>query len=66
LYCYAGRWAVEGSFGQLIRFRRRAEDYERLPEALAGLYFVAFVTLMLVHAVAVLQGSWRALIWIVR
>jgi transposase len=41
------RWVVERSFGWLSRFRRLARDYERLPETLAGLHFVAFVILML-------------------
>ncbi|MEM5365890.1 IS5/IS1182 family transposase, partial [Paraburkholderia azotifigens] len=30
-------------------FRRLARDYERLPETLAGLHFVVFAVLMLVH-----------------
>jgi len=44
-------------FGWLNRFRRLARDYERLPETLAGLYFVVFAMLMLVHAVPVLRSS---------
>src|SRR5215471_12923763 len=48
------RWVVERSFGWLNRFRRLARDYERLPETLAGLHFVVFAMLMLVHAVPVL------------
>jgi transposase len=51
------RWVVERSFGWLNRFRRLARDYERLPETLAGLHFVVFAKLMLVHAVPVLQSS---------
>ena len=51
------RWVVERSFGWLNRFRRLARDYERLPETLAGLYFVVFAMLMLVHAVPVLRSS---------
>jgi transposase len=43
------RWVVERSFGWLNRFRRLARDYERLPETLAGLQFVVFSVLMLVH-----------------
>jgi hypothetical protein len=31
----------------MSRFRRRALDYERLPETLAGLRYLAFVILML-------------------
>jgi len=51
------RWVVERSFGWLNRFRRLARDYERLPETLAGLHFVVFAMLMLVHAVPVLRSS---------
>ena len=40
------RWVVERSFGWMARFRRLARDYERLPETLAGLHFVAFACLM--------------------
>lgn len=43
-------WVVERSFGWLNRFRRPARDYERLPETLAGLHFVVFVSLMLSRA----------------
>jgi transposase len=41
------RWVVERSFGWAARFRRLARDYERLPETLAGLHFLAFAILML-------------------
>ena len=41
------RWVVERSFGWMARFRRLARDYERLPETLAGLHFLAFTILML-------------------
>jgi transposase len=51
------RWVVERSFGWLNRFRRLARDYERLPETLAGLHFVVFAMLMLVHAVPIVQSS---------
>jgi len=44
------RWVVERSFAWAARFRRLARDYERLPETVAGLHFVAFVTLMLAKA----------------
>lgn len=40
------RWVVERSFAWATRFRRLARDYERLPETLAGLHFVAFAILM--------------------
>jgi transposase len=41
------RWAVERSFAWAVCFRRLARDYERLPQTLAGLHFVAFACLML-------------------
>ena len=41
------RWVVERSFAWAARFRRLARDYERLPETVAGLHFVAFACLML-------------------
>lgn len=41
------RWVAERSFGWMARFRRLARDYERLPETLAGLHFLAFAMLML-------------------
>lgn len=41
------RWVVERSFAWATRFRRLAKDYERLPETVAGLHFVAFACLML-------------------
>ena len=41
------RWVAERSFGWLARFRRLARDYERWPETLAGLHFVAFAIVML-------------------
>jgi transposase len=41
------RWVVERSFGWASRFRRLARDYERLPETLAGLHYLAFAILML-------------------
>jgi hypothetical protein len=31
----------------MARFRRLARDYERLPETLAGLHFLAFAILLL-------------------
>eukprot|EP00887_Chlorella_sp_A99_P003794 scaffold31.g3794.t1 len=48
---------VERSFGWLNRFRRLARDYERLPETLAGLHFVVFAMLMLVHAVPIIKST---------
>lgn len=41
------RWVIERSIGWMARFRRLARDYERLPETLAGLHFLAFAILML-------------------
>src|SRR5512133_999918 len=40
------RWVVERSFGWMARFRRLARDYERLPDTLAGLHYLAFAMLM--------------------
>jgi len=48
------RWVVERSFGWTARFRRLARDYERLPETLAGLHFLAFAILMLRRFVEVM------------
>lgn len=41
------RWIVERSFAWTARFRRLARDYERLPQTVAGLTFLAFTCLML-------------------
>ncbi len=51
------RWVIELSFGWLNRFRGLARDYERLPETLAGLHFVVFAMLMLVHVVPIVQST---------
>ena len=45
------RWVVERSIAWMRRFRRLAKDYERLPETLAGLHFLAFACLLLSRAV---------------
>ena len=45
------RWVLERSFAWATRFRRLAKDYERLPQTVAGLHFVAFACLMLNRAV---------------
>jgi transposase len=45
------RWVVERSFGWMARFRRLARDYERLPDTLKGLHFLAFAILMLANFV---------------
>lgn len=51
------RWVVERSFAWATRFRRLARDYERLPETLAGLHFLAFATLMLKRFVELMAHS---------
>ena len=48
------RWVVERSFAWVTRFRRLARDYERLPETLAGLHYLAFAILMLKNFVSVM------------
>lgn len=45
------RWVVERSIAWMRRFRRLAKDYERLPETVAGLHFLAFAWLLLNRAV---------------
>lgn len=51
------RWVVERSFAWMARFRRLARDYERLPETVAGLHFLAFAILMLKQFVTALAES---------
>jgi transposase len=51
------RWVVERSFAWAARFRRLAKDYERLPETVAGLHFVAFVSLMLHRLLTIVAQS---------
>jgi transposase len=51
------RWVVERSFGWMARFRRLARDYERLPETVAGLHFMAFSCLMLHNFALTLAAS---------
>lgn len=45
------RWVVERSFAWATRSRRLVKDYERLPETVAGLHFVAFTCLMFARAI---------------
>jgi transposase len=45
------RWVVERNFAWASRFRRLVKDYERLPETVAGLHFVAFAYLMVQRAI---------------
>ena len=47
-------WVVERSFGWMARFRRLARDYERLPETLVGLHYLAFAILMLKNFVSLM------------
>jgi transposase len=51
------RWVVERSNAWMARFRRLARDYERLPETLAGLHFLAFAILMLTRFVTLMAES---------
>jgi transposase len=51
------RWLVERSFGWASRFRRLVRDYERLPETVAGLHWVAFACLFLRRFVSALTPS---------
>jgi transposase len=51
------RWVVERDFAWASRFRRLLKDYERLPDTLAGLHFVAFACLFLQQATGILGIS---------
>jgi transposase len=51
------RWVVARSFAWAARLRRLAKDYERLPDVVAGLHFVAFVSLMLHRLITVAAQS---------
>lgn len=51
------RWVVERSFAWTTRFRRLAKDYERLPQTVAGLHFLAFAILMLQRYAALIVQS---------
>jgi transposase len=50
------RWVIERSLAWATRFRRLVRDYERLPETVRGLHFVAFACLMLAKAVQALAS----------
>ncbi len=50
------RWVVERSFAWAARFRRLAKDYERLPETVAGLHFLAFACLRLKQCFQLIQS----------
>jgi transposase len=51
------RWVVERSFAWATRFRRLVRDYERLPQTVKGLHFVAFACLMLNKTIAAMLSS---------
>ena len=51
------RWVVERDFAWASRFRRLVKDYERLPQTVAGLHFVAFACLFVQRAVSVIGPS---------
>ena len=51
------RWVVERDFAWASRFRRLVKDYERLPETVAGLHFVAFACLFLQQATGILVAG---------
>jgi transposase len=50
-------WVVERDFAWASRFRRLVKDYERLPETVAGLHFVAFACLFLHRAISIIGPS---------
>ena len=50
-------WLVERTFAWLGGYRRLARDYERLPETLKGLHYLAFAILLLARFVALLAPS---------
>lgn len=51
------RWVVERSFAWFARFRRLARDYERLPQTLAGLHFIAFAYVLLHRTLSLFQSA---------
>ena len=53
---YCG-WVIERSNAWVARFRRLARDYERLPETLAGLHFLAFTILLLARFATLMAES---------
>jgi transposase len=54
------RWVVERSFAWTTRFRRLVRDYERTPEVLRGLHFVAFAVLMLQQLIKTLTLTFQS------
>ncbi len=51
------RWVIERSNAWVARFRRLARDYERLPDTLAGLHFLAFAILLLARFATLMAQS---------
>ena len=51
------RWVVDRRHAWLARFRRLARDYERVPQTLAGLHFLAFPILLLTRLVTLMAQS---------
>jgi transposase len=51
------RWVVERSFAWATRFRRLVRDYERLPQTVAGMHFIAFACLFLKRLVSLMTQS---------
>jgi transposase len=51
------RWVVERSIAWMRRFRRLARDYERLPETLAGLHYLAFACVLLARVIRMFEGA---------
>jgi hypothetical protein len=51
------RWVIERSVAWVVRFRRLARDYDRLPATLAGFHFLAFVILLLKRFVEMMVQS---------
>jgi transposase len=51
------RWVGERSFAWVARCRRLARDYERLPETVVGLPFLAFACLLLHRLIPLLAES---------
>ena len=51
-------WVVERDFAWASRLSRRlVKDYERLPETVAGMHFVAFACLFLHRAISIIGPS---------
>ena len=51
------RWVVQRSFAWAARLRRLARDYERLPDTLKGLHYIAFAILMTARLVSIAAQS---------